>query len=73
MAEETLDAPSVMLNIPYGDSWFMPSTGSYAVRLIADAGGDYIYRKNTGNASTPIDLEEAYLLGKHSVNHVIES
>ena len=62
VAEETLDAPSVMLNIPYGDSWFMPSTGSYAVRLIADAGGDYIYRKNTGNASAPIDLEEAYLL-----------
>lgn len=66
VAEETLDAPSVMLNIPYGDSWFMPSTGSYAVRLIADAGGDYIYRKNTGNASTPIDLEEAYLLASEA-------
>ena len=27
-----------------------------------DAGGRYIYQKNTGNASIPIDLEEAYLL-----------
>ena len=62
VAENTLDAPSVMLNMPYGDSWFMPSAGSYAVRLIEDAGGDYIYKKNTGNSSTPIDLEEAYLL-----------
>ena len=62
VAENTLDAPSVMLNMPYGDSWFMPSTESYAVRLIKDAGGDYIYKKNTGNASTPIDMEEAYLL-----------
>ena len=62
MAENALDAPSVMLNTPYGDSWFMPSTESYAVRLIEDAGGDYIYKKNTGNASTPIDMEEAYLL-----------
>lgn len=57
-----LDAPSVMLNTPYGDSWFMPSTGSYIVRLISDAGGDYIYKKNTGNTSLPVDLEEAYLL-----------
>lgn len=62
VAENALDAPSVMLNMPYGDSWFMPSAGSYAVRLIEDAGGDYIYKKNTGNASTPVDMEEAYLL-----------
>ena len=62
MADTVLDAPSVMLNTPYGDSWFMPSTENYAVRLITDAGGDYIYKKNTGNSSTPIDLEEAYLL-----------
>ena len=39
-----------------------PRPGSYAVRLIEDAGGDYIYKKNTGNASTPVDMEEAYLL-----------
>ena len=62
VAENALDAPSVMLNMPYGDSWFMPSAGSYAVRLIEDAGGDYIYKKNTGNAATPVDMEEAYLL-----------
>ena len=62
VADNILDAPSVMLNTPYGDSWFMPSTESYVARLIKDAGGDYIYKKNTGNASAPIDLEEAYLL-----------
>lgn len=62
VAENALDAPSVMLNMPYGDSWFLPSTESYAVRLIEDAGGDYIYKKNTGNASTPVDMEKAYLL-----------
>lgn len=62
VADTVLDAPSVMLNTPYGDSWFMPSTESYVARLIKDAGGDYIYKKNTGNASLPIDLEEAYKL-----------
>ena len=54
--------PKVMLNTPYADSWFMPSTTSYLARLIADAGGDYIYKKNTSNHSQPIDLEEAALL-----------
>lgn len=62
VADTALDAPSVMLNTPYGDSWFMPSTESYVARLVKDAGGDYIYKKNTGNASLPVDLEEAYKL-----------
>ena len=62
VADTVLDAPSVMLNTPYGDSWFMPSTESYVARLVKDAGGDYIYKKNTGNASLPVDLEEAYKL-----------
>ena len=62
VADNVLDAPSVMLNTPYGDSWFMPSTESYVARMVKDAGGDYIYKKNTGNASAPIDLEEAYML-----------
>ena len=32
VADNILDAPSVMLNTPYGDSWFMPSTESYVAR-----------------------------------------
>ena len=52
--------PTVMLNTPWDDSWVMPSTNSYMVRLIADAGGDYIYKENTSNGSTPIGLETAY-------------
>ncbi|MDE6716359.1 MAG: ABC transporter substrate-binding protein [Muribaculaceae bacterium] len=54
--------PNVMLNLPYGDSWFMPSTHSYMATLIEDAGGNYMYKENTGNSSTPIDIELAYNL-----------
>ena len=61
-AAATSPLPRVMLNTPYADSWFMPSTTSYLARLIADAGGDYIYKKNTSNHSVPIDIEEAALL-----------
>lgn len=59
-------APKVMLNTPYGDTWFMPSTENYKARLIADAGGDYVYKKDTGNSSNPIDIEEAYMLTSES-------
>ncbi len=54
--------PKVMINTPYGDSWFMASAGSYVARLIADAGGEYLYARNTSNRSLPIDREEAALL-----------
>lgn len=59
---DTAGTPSVMLNTPYGDSWFMPSAGNYLVRLIADAGGRYVYPQNDTGRSLPIDLEEAALL-----------
>ena len=54
--------PRVMLNLPYRDTWFMPPKGSYMVRLIEDAGGEYIYPQNDTNSSKPISLEEALIL-----------
>lgn len=62
VSEAHRESPKVMLNTPYGDSWFMPADGSYAVRLITDAGGEYIYKENSGNSSVPIDIEKAYML-----------
>ena len=61
-AESSAPAPKVMLNTPYGDAWFMAPTTSYIARLIADAGGDYIYKKNTSTRSLPVDIEEASML-----------
>lgn len=54
--------PKVMVNTPFMDSWFMPSTESYIAQMIRDAGGDYIYKKNTGSSSMPVDIEEAFKL-----------
>ena len=54
--------PKVMLNTPYNDSWFMPSMRSYAVQLITDAGGEYIFPQNKSAESKPISLEQALLL-----------
>ena len=61
--------PRVMLNLPYRDTWFMPPHNSYIVRLIEDAGGEYILTENGkrktengSNSSHPISLEEALVL-----------
>ena len=60
---EEADKPKVMLNTPYQDVWYMPSDSSYLVRLIEDAGGEYIYGgRNNGSGSVGISLEEAYML-----------
>ncbi len=58
----TIEKPHVMLNTPYGDSWFLPPVSSYMVRLIDDAGGSYLFTENTGSSSRPIDMEKACLL-----------
>ena len=56
----TGERPTVMLNTPWNDSWVVPSVKSYVAQLITDAGGDYIYKKNTSNSSQSIGLETAY-------------
>ncbi len=69
IAEQPLDSlagkapnPKVMLNTPYRDVWYMPSSRSYIVQLIEDAGGEYIYGGNVGDTTVSISLESAYQL-----------
>ncbi|WP_418982016.1 ABC transporter substrate-binding protein [Alistipes sp.] len=64
IAADSAARPRVMINTPYRDTWFMPSSRSYMIRLIEDAGGEYVYAQNHGNSSVAVDLEEAYLLAR---------
>ena len=66
VARQVTHRPLVMVNTPYSDQWFMPSDKSCLVSLISDAGGEYIYKKNHGNASVPVGIEEAYLLASEA-------
>ena len=61
VADASCSRPAVMLNMPYADSWFMPPVNSYMVRLIEDAGGDYLFSDNDSGVSVPIDIETAYM------------
>ena len=58
--------PRVMLNLPYRDTWFMPPKGSYMVRLIEDAGGEYILktrneRRKTRDSNAECKMQNAKL------------
>lgn len=64
--DTTAVRPLVMLNTPYRDTWFMPSSRSYMIRLVEDAGGQYVYTKNDSDTSVAVELEEAYLLANRA-------
>lgn len=50
----------VMLNSPYKGVWYLPGDSSYVVRLVEDAGGQYVARGNADNISHPVSTEVAY-------------
>lgn len=62
LADSVSSRPLVMLNTPWADSWVLPPVNSYMPRLIADAGGEYIYKENKSNSSVPVGMETAYSL-----------
>ena len=41
--------------------WFVPADSSYIVRLVEDAGGEYICRGSNSTTSRPISGESAYV------------
>lgn len=66
VAASAAERPTVMFNTPYRDTWYMPSSRSYVVQLVEDAGGRYIYDGNHSTTSQPIDLEQAYVLTREA-------
>lgn len=61
LASDSAHKPSVMLNSPYRDTWFVPGDKSYLVTLINDAGAEYVCAGNDSTVSRPISTETAYL------------
>jgi iron complex transport system substrate-binding protein len=52
--------PTVLTEIKYGDTWYVPSGISYMAHLIADAGGDYFWKSDLKTGSTPLSFEVVY-------------
>ncbi|MDR1199654.1 MAG: ABC transporter substrate-binding protein [Prevotellaceae bacterium] len=62
LAENVADRPKVLVNAPYRDVWYLPSTASVTINLLNDAGGKYIFEAETKNASktNPTSIEYVY-------------
>ena len=62
LARASSSKPSVMMNLPYKDVWYMPGTKNYMVKFIEDAGAAYIYPQNNHRESAPVSAEKAFAL-----------
>ena len=56
----------VLLNIPYNDQWFVPSTENYLTALIHDAGGEVLGCESGKAASSIMSVEKAYTLSEEA-------
>lgn len=56
--------PTVFTEMKYGEVWYVPAGNSYMAHLIADAGGDYIWKENKNEGSTPLSFEMVYAKAK---------
>ncbi len=51
--------PLILSGLPYKDNWWVPGGKSYMANMIADAGGDYIWKDNPSRESFVVSLENA--------------
>ena len=54
----------VLMNVPYGDAWYIPGGDSYMAKLIQDAGGEVLGSESGTAASRVVRMEEAYALSQ---------
>lgn len=52
--------PKIIMGLPWRGTWYISGGQSYAARLIADAGGDYLWKSLDYKDSRPIELEKVY-------------
>jgi iron complex transport system substrate-binding protein len=51
------DRPSVMCDLPWRGTWYIPGGQTTTAVLISDAGGDYLWKDNWSHESFPVTLE----------------
>ena len=55
--------PSVLSGTLYGGTWFAPNGENYNSHLIGDAGGNYIFKNESGDGWLNLDFEVVYSKG----------
>lgn len=52
--------PVILSGDNFRGTWYQPGGRSFTAKLFADAGGDYIYRKDTTSGSIPFSFEQVF-------------
>ena len=66
LPEDIPDRKKVLMNIPYGDQWFVPGGENYLSQLIHDAGGEVLGAEKGSGQSSTISVEKAYALSREA-------
>ncbi len=53
--------PKVLFGLPWKDTWYVPGGNSFLAKMVFDAGGEYIWRKNNSRESIPLDIEHVFV------------
>ena len=59
MARKPDVCKKVLVNIPYGDRWFIPGGANWFTRLVEDAGGEVLGAAEGESSSSVVSLEKA--------------
>jgi len=52
--------PTVLTELKYGDTWYVPGGKSFMGQLISDANATYLWSNDTASGSLPLSFEEVY-------------
>lgn len=63
MVKDVPDKPTIICNLPYKGSWYMPGGNSYVSNLLADAGVKYLWADNEETGGVQMDFEAIYAKG----------
>jgi iron complex transport system substrate-binding protein len=55
--------PTIICNLPYRGSWYVPGGNSYVSNLLHDAGGRYLWADDKGTGGLQLDFETVYAKG----------
>ncbi|MCS6820371.1 MAG: ABC transporter substrate-binding protein [Microscillaceae bacterium] len=55
--EQVKKKPTVLCNIPYAGTWYVPGGRSYMAKLLEDAGADYLWKEDKQTKSLALGLE----------------
>jgi iron complex transport system substrate-binding protein len=64
LTEHQTIRPTVLTEIKYGDTWYVPAGNSYVANLLADAGATYFWSNEKKTGSIPLSFETVYTKAK---------